>query len=905
MSNSPVIFDFGPYHPLDSIFSPKSVAVIGASEKPDSIGTLALRNLIDGGYTGKIYPINLHYHTLAGLHCYKKLNEIAGEVEMAMIATPAPTVPNLIRECVEKGVKGAVILSAGFIERGAEGAEYERQVFERAKGKLRIIGPNSLGVMRSASNLNASFAANKVKPGRVAFISQSGAFCNAVLDWSVQENVGFSHFISVGSMLDVGWGELIGYLGDDGQTKSILIYMETIDNVREFLSAARETALSKPIIVIKGGRTQAAAQASLSHTGILAGSDEVLDAAFRRVGVLRVNKIAELFYMAELLGKQPRPNGKRLTIVTNAGGPAVLATDALIADGGELASLSPELLDQLDQVLPPYWSRQNPLDIIGDADTARYAKTIEIAAKNPNSDGMLVILTPQFSTDPLKTAQWLVDFSKTYRKPLLASWMGGRIVQAGTELLNTSNVATFLYPDTAVQLFNYMWRYDYTLRSIYETPMLDEKSEVEELKSDKVKAIIDTVHQNQRTILTEVESKQVLRIYALPVDETVVADNADEAVGIADKMGYPVAVKLYSYEITHKREVGGVKLNVHSADEVRQAYQEIERAVTAKAGADKFEGVTVQPMFTTEGYEVIIGSKIDPQFGQVLLFGAGGQLVEVYKDFAVGLPPLTSTLARRMMERTAIYNNALIQLPEKTLIELEQILVRFSYLVAEQNWIQEIDINPLLVTPEGITALDARMILHSSSTPEDALPKLAIQPYPKQYVQEWQLKDGTPVLIRPIRAEDEPTVRAFHETLSDRSVYFRYLHPLKLSQRVSHERLTRICFLDYDREMALVVVKEDPDTGVEQILGIGRLTKIRGTNEAEFALLISDAMQGQGIGSELLRRIIQIGRDFKLEQIVGDMHPENMAVQHVAKKLGFKTKYSIEDQLVKATLELK
>jgi acetyltransferase len=675
--------------------------------------------------------------------------------------------------------------------------------------------------------------------------------------------------------------------------------------VGAFLSSARETALTKPIIVIKGGRTQAAAQAALSHTGILAGSDEVLDAAFRRVGVLRVNRIAELFYMAELLGKQPRPTGKRLTIVTNAGGPAILATDTLIADGGELAQLPVELLQQLNQVLPPYWSHNNPIDIIGDADPERYAKTIEIVAKNPNSDGLLVILTPQFSTDSYKTAQWLVDFSKTYRKPLLASWMGGRIVQDGSNLLNASNVATFLYPDTAVQLFNYMWRYDYTLRSIYETPMLDEKTEIEDIKSHQAQEIIAPVLQANRTILTEVESKQILQAYAIPAGETRVAKTVEEAIGLGDRLGYPVAVKLYSFEITHKREVGGVKLNIHSAEEVRKAFQEIEQTVTAKFGADRFDGVTVQPMLTADGYEIIIGSKVDRQFGQVLLFGAGGKLVEVYKDYAVGLPPLTSTLARRMMERTAIYNTALKNLPENILLELEQILVRFSYLVAEQRRIQEIDINPLLVTSAAITALDARMILHPFDTHDEDLPKTVIKPYPKQYVAEWQLKNGTPVIIRPIRAEDEPAMRDFHETLSDRSVYFRYLHPIKLAQRVSHERLTRICFLDYEREMGLVVVNEDPQTHKDQILGVGRLTKISGTNEAEFALLISDSMQGQGIGSELLRRIIQIGRDFKLDRIIGDMHPENMAVQHVSKKLGFKIKYSIEDQLVKATLELR
>ena len=772
---------------------------------------------------------------------------------------------------------------------------------------MRLIGPNCLGVMNPIGGMNATFAHTMARPGTVGFISQSGALCTAILDWSFQENVGFSAFVSIGSMLDVGWGDLIYYLGNDPKTESIVIYMESIGDARSFLSAAREVALTKPIIVIKPGRTAAAAQAAASHTGSLTGSDEVLQAAFRRAGVLRVNRISDLFNMAEVLSKQPRPRGKRLTIITNAGGPGVLATDSLISDGGELAEISAETIASLDTVLPTHWSHNNPVDVLGDADSARYMATIERVANEKNSDGMLVILTPQAMTDSTITAEELKKFHTKLRQarkklPILASWMGGAEVLPGESVLNKAGIPTFNYPDTAARMFNYMWKYAANLRSLYETPRWPEEEDSLE-DNVRVRAIIDHARSTGRTILTEYESKRILAEYGIPTLETHLAETADEAVTIADKIGYPVVVKLNSETITHKTDVGGVRLNLKDGDAVRAAFEAIETAVEKKAGLEHFQGVTVQPMLDlSEAYELIVGSSPDPQFGPVLLFGTGGTLVEVFKDRALSLPPLNTTLARRTMERTKIFE-ALKGIRGRDPVDieaLEKLMVRFSFLVVEQRWIKEIDINPLLASAEQLVALDARVVLHDSETAEADLPQMAIRPYPVRYIQPWTAKGGKELNIRPIRPEDEPLMIGFHEGLSEESVYLRYFHALNLDQRVAHERMTRICFIDYDREMVLVAVQRQP---VRRIVGVGRLSKIYGSDAAEFAILINDDYQGQGLGSELLRRLVEIGKDEgDIGRISAYMLAENIGMRKVSERLGFKLKF--EDQMLKATLDI-
>ena len=890
--------------PLDVFFSPKTVAVIGATENPGSVGRTLLWNLVTSPFGGTVYPVNPKRPSVLGVKAYSSISDIPEQVDLAVIVTPPPTIPGIIRECGENGVRGAVVISAGFKEIGAEGAELERQLLEAAQAaEIRVIGPNCLGVMSPLSGLNATFATTIARPGSVGFISQSGALCTAVLDWSLKEMVGFSAFISVGSMVDLGWGDLIYHLGNDPKTKSIVIYMESIGNARSFLSAAREVGLNKPIIVIKPGRSAAAAKAAASHTGSLTGSDEVLEAAFRRSGVLRVNNIADLFYMAEVLSKQPSPKGPRLTIVTNAGGPGVLATDALIMGGGELAELTPETMEAYNAVLPPTWSHNNPVDIIGDASPERYAKALEIAAKDPNSDGMLVILTPQAMTDPTRIAEQLKPLARQEGKPVLASWMGGVDVAAGEEILNRANIPTFPYPDTAARAFNYMWQHSYNLRSLYETPAMPEDSAGWTPDRKLVADIIQRSRSENRSILTEFESKQVLSAYGIPVAQTIIATDAAAAVKAAAQIGFPVVLKLYSETITHKTDVGGVQLNLGSGEAVERAFAAIEASVTEKAGAQHFQGVTVQPMIKLkDAYELIVGSSLDPQFGPVLLFGTGGQLVEVFKDRSLALPPLNTTLARRMMEQTKIYK-ALKGVRGRKPIDLqalEVLMVRFSALVAEQRWIKEIDINPLLASPDGLIALDARVVVHGPEVTLDQVPRTAIRAYPTRYQATWTMKDGTAVNIRPIRPEDEPAMVRFHETLSERSVYLRYFHLMNLEQRTTHERLTRICFIDYDREMALVAEHRNPKTGESEILGVGRMMKVHGTRDAEVAVLISDHWQGRGLGKELLARLLIVGADEKLNRLVADILPDNRAVMRICEKLGFSLKHSLDDEVVHA-----
>ncbi|MGD0261925.1 MAG: bifunctional acetate--CoA ligase family protein/GNAT family N-acetyltransferase [Verrucomicrobiota bacterium] len=894
-------------HPLDTIFLPKSVAVVGATEKVGSVGRTVVRNLMNTPFGGPIYPVNPTRPSVLGIKAYPKLAGLPEKPDLVVVTTPAAIIPGIIGEAADLAIPGAVVISAGFKETGPAGAELERQLLAHARrGNMRLIGPNCLGVMNPITGVNATFAAGIARRGNVAFISQSGALCTAVLDWSLREMVGFSAFVSIGSMLDVGWGDLISYFGDDPNTKSIVLYMETIGDARAFLSAAREVALTKPIIVIKPGRTEGAAKAAASHTGSLTGSDDVLEAAFKRCGVLRVNRISDLFYMSEVLSKQPRPQGNRLTIITNAGGPGVLATDALLTSGGALSEVAKETMDELSKFLPPVWSHNNPIDVIGDASADLYAKTLEVAGRDPHSDGLLVILTPQAMTDATATAEKLKAFGHIEGKPVLASWMGGDEVAAGEAILNRADIPTFAYPDTAAMVFTSMWQYSENLRALYETPV--PSADPADLESGRAKAhtLIESIKKTGRTTLTEAESKDLLGCYGIPTVITKIAKTEAAAAKLAKEIGFPSVLKLYSETITHKTDVGGVQLNLKDEAEVRKAFNDIKTSVTEKKGAEHFQGVTVQKMIKLgDGYEIILGSSIDPQFGPVLLFGMGGQLVEVFKDKSLSLPPLNTTLARRMMERTKIYHALKGVRGRKPvdLAALEQLMVGFSQLVAEQRWIKEIDINPLFASGDDLVALDARVILHDPKTTEDQLPKLAIRPYPTQYIGAWKMKDGKKVTIRPIRPEDEPVMVSFHEGLSERSVYLRYFSPLKLQQRVAHTRLVRICFNDYDREIALIAEHKDGD-GKSQIIGVARLSKLHSTNAGEFAVVVTDAWQRKGLGTELAKRLVQIARHEKLARLVAYTLRENKDMQHMCKKVGFQVRTPVGESECIIEMEL-
>ncbi len=875
---------------LDKLFYPKSVAIIGASEKEGSVGLALVENMRSFG--GSVFYINSKRKTLFDKPSYPSLAALPEPVDLVVIATPAAAVPDLIDQCASGHVGAAIIISAGFKECGPQGAKLEQEILCKGrKSGMRFLGPNCLGLMLPRTGLNATFAAGMAIPGNIAFVSQSGALTTAILDWSLREKVGISAMVSIGSMLDIGWGDLITYLGDDPATKSILCYMESVGDARAFLSAAREVALTKPIIILKVGRTAEAAKAAISHTGSLTGSDDVLDMAFGRVGVLRVNSIGELFDMAAVLGKQPAPKGPNLTIVTNAGGAGALATDALVKSGGKLAPVSPAAMESFNQLLPPHWSHGNPVDILGDADANRYEKAVQLAAEDDSSNGILAVLTPQAMTESTATAIAAAKIARTSRKPFLASWMGGASVEEGRRILTEAGIPVYDCPDTAANVFAAMWRYAENLRSIYQTPeaVADFVSTEPRLK---VEHVLNNLRKGSRTLLNEVEAKSVLSAYNIPTVPTWTAETCADAIAMAEQLGYPVVLKLNSNTLTHKSDVGGVQLNLNSARDVRKAWARIEENVSKLAGAEHFQGVTVQPMVQRSGYELLLGSSTDAQFGPVLVFGTGGQLVETFQDRALALPPLNANLAQRMIESTRIYQALKGVRGQKpvNIKALIEIIIRFSHLVAEQPEIAEIEMNPLLASSDQLIALDARVVLHPLEELRE-LPKLAIRPYPAKYITRVSLKNGACAVVRPIRPEDEPLMVQFHQTLSENTVYLRYFTHLKLDQRVIHERLSKLCFIDYDREMALVVEHDGGGTGRPQIIAVGRLTKLHGQNAAEFALLVADHWQNQGIGSRLLKLLIHFAKDEKIERIVGHVLSENPRMRAIANRLGFRIKH--------------
>lgn len=862
--------------PLDSIFLPKNVAVIGATEKEGSVGRTLLWNLLRSPFGGTVYPVNPKRKSVLGIKAYPNLTAICEKIDLAVIVIPAAEVPHVIDECIKTGVKSAIIISSGFRETGPAGAQLEKSIREKLKNSnLRIIGPNCLGIMNTSSGLNATFASDIAIKGNTAFISQSGALCTAVLDWSLKEKVGFSAFVSIGSMLDVGWGDLINYFGSDPNTETILIYMESIGNTRAFISAAREVALNKPIILIKAGRTAESAQAASSHTGALVGSDEVLNVALKRAGVLRVDDISELFSMAEIFSKQPRPKAPFLSIVTNAGGPGVIATDALIRTGARLSFLNKATKEKLSNFLPSAWSHNNPIDILGDADPVRYEKTIETILSDPEAHGILVILTPQYMTDPFKTAEILARFGKNGVKPIFASWMGGESMVKAKAVLADSDIPCFDYPDAACKAFSYMCSYSEHLKELYETPFAESDLFKNSLKqgNEKVSIIFENARKEKRVLLNEFETKEILQNYGIDVVKTFFAATKEEAIKAALDIGFPVVVKLCSNIITHKTDVGGVKLNLLSEAEVESAFDEL-------CHINGFQGVTVQEMVTGRGIELILGSSVDHEFGPVLLFGSGGEFVEVYQDYILALPPLNSSLASKMIERTKI-NKALHGFRKRKAIDfskLEQTMVRFSNLIMENPIIKECDINPLFVSDLRIVGLDARIVLHEAG---EAITVPAICPYPLQYVKTVKSKSGQLLRAYPIRPEDEPLVMNFYRELSENSLRQRYLKSMHYQHFATHEQLIRTCFIDYDRDLTMVI-----SDGLE-IIALGKLSKIVNTHDARFSLIVKDKWQGRGIGFLLLSMLLDIAKEEKIKKVMACMFADNEVMKKLCLKTGF------------------
>ena len=889
---------------LDKIFNPKSIAVIGASDEEGSVGYILMKNLTELGYQGKVYPVNIHKTEILGFKAYKTVDQLPETVDLAVIATPAKTVPDIVEQCGKAGIPGIIIISAGFKEVGPEGKALEDKILEiKKRYNLRIIGPNCLGIIRPSINLNATFTAKMPKPGNIAFISQSGALCAAILDWAVHENIGFSNFVSIGSMVDVDFGDLIDYFGTDPKTRSILMYIEGITDAREFMSAARHFARTKPIIVVKAGKFSESAHAVASHTGSLAGEDMVYDAAFKRAGIVRVEEIGDLFNAAEVLGMQPLPKGPNLAIITNAGGPGVMATDALISRGGKLAKLSPKTMETLNSILPHYWSRGNPIDILGDAKADRYTAVVEACLKDENVDGLLIIYTPQGVEDPAKIAKSIVKLCKGRgycNKTILTSFMGHEEVEKANSIFNENSIPTYSTPEQAVKTYMYMYQYKRNLELLYETP--------EELPVDVVPpkrplfVIMRNAALENREVLTEAEAKKLLEYYDIPVVKTSVAKTADEAAVLASQIGYPVVLKILSPQIVHKTDAGGVVLDINSEAELRKAFDLIMQRAREYNPNAEIQGVTVQPMIKKQGYEVIIGAKTDMLFGPVILFGMGGIGVELFRDVAIGLPPLNQTLARRIMEETKVYQllKGYRNVPPANIRLLEEIMVRFSQMLVDFPQLKEVDINPLFIDEKEAFALDARVVIDKKRVFAKLKPHehLVISPYPKKYETLWKLRDGRTVILRPIKPEDEPLWLEMFRNFSEESIRYRFFEVIK---DTPHEVRVRYCNIDYDREIGIVA--ELNEGGIRKILGVVRLVIEPDGKTGEIAIIVADPWQGLGLGTKMMDYMIEVCKDKGLETIYGVMLPDNYRAINLMKKMGFNIKY--EEGVVKATLNLK
>lgn len=869
---------------MKRMLDPRTVALIGASEAEGTVGRTIMENLI--GSAGRtIYPVNPSHDAILGLTAFPNIAAVPGPIDLAVVATPAKTVPDVLLECAQAGVSGAIVVSAGFGETGKEGLALEARIRQTLQEyPMRVIGPNCLGVIRPSVGLNASFLKVEPAAGDIALISQSGALGTGMLDWAVSSRVGFSLFASVGTMLDVDFADLVDFLGEDPHTRSILIYMETIGNARRFMSAARSFARNKPIIVLKPGRYSESARAALSHTGAMTGDDEVYEAAFRRVGVLRVHEVADLFHAAEVLDSRRLPVGPNVAIVTNAGGLGVMATDALVEQGGRLATLSDATMAALNGALPPYWSHANPVDVLGDATSERFVTAVKTCLADKNVSGIILLYTPQGNARPDEMATQVAAVVKRSQKPVITALMGGETVAEGRHILQDAAVPCYSTPEEAVRTYLSMYQYARNLELLYETPA--------ELPVDmappkhNLQAMLRRVARSGRNVLSEQESKRFVTTYGFPVVPQVVAESVEEALRAAEKVGFPVVLKIVSHDITHKSAAGGVEVGVCSPQDLELAYARLLKRVKESSPTAVLDGVSVQKMIREVDYELILGMKKDAQFGSVIVWGAGGVAAEGLADFTVGLPPLNQTLARRMMEETRIFKT--IQKPRRGVVppdlgELEELLIMLSNIVVDFPQIAEIDINPLVIAGGKACAVDARIVIDESvldGKPDG--PHLVITPYPTRYVTPWRLSDGTEVILRPIRPEDEPMEYELLKTVSEETLRGRFLGNMV---NVSHEMLVRFTNIDYDREMAIVA--ELTQGKKKRIIGVGRLMGEADRGRGEFAVLVHDEFQGRGLGFKLTDTIIGIAQEKGLREISGYIDANNRRMLRVVTELGF------------------
>lgn len=884
-------------HHLDKIFRPETVAVIGASERPGRIGTALMHNLRHGGFKGRLFPVNPKAGRIMGLSVAPAITAVDARIDLAVVAVPIAGVPEVIGQCVAAEVKTAIIISAGGRETGEPGRLIEQRIAEAATGRIRIIGPNCLGVMAPGSFLNASFAAGMPNPGNLAFVSQSGAVCTAILDRSYKEGIGFSHFVSIGSMLDVDFGDMIDYLGRDPAAKSILLYVEQLSGIRKFMSAARAVSRVKPIIVLKAGSSQAGAQAAASHTGALAGEDAVYDAAFKRAGVIRVGSIEELFDCAELTAKQPRPAGPRLAVITNGGGPGVMAIDAMARCGLEPAELGRETIEALDRILPSCWSRRNPVDILGSATTERYGQAVEIISREPGLHGLMIIMAPQALTDPLEVATLLSQQLKGAPYPVFAVWMGGRAMAPAVQLLNDAGFATYAVPERAVQAFSQMVRHTRNLAMMKEIPPgLQRRLNFDR---DSARKIIAGQDLAENRMLPEAATKKILAAYGIRVNPTALADSAEAAIARAEETGWPVVMKIASPDISHKTEADGVQLDLRSTDEVRAAYARIMAGAARYNPKAVIEGVTIQAHLAQPDYELLLGVKRDEAFGPVIVFGMGGIYTEVIGDRALGLPPLNRLLIRRLMEETKIFTllHGYRNRPPADLAALEEMLLQLSQLVIDIPEIAELDLNPVIVKNGRPLAVDARILLRPAAKPSPL--HLVISPYPAQYELCTETKTGLHLLIRPIQPEDAELFVTLFKTLSPTSVYFRFFRHMK---ELTPEMLAMLTQVDYDRHMALVAM--DASASPERMLGVARIIGNPDLSETEFSIMVGDPWQGQGVGATLLLNLLRVARQQGAKKIWGTVLRENTHMLALGKRCGFHLQYDSEEGAYDLTIDL-
>jgi acetyltransferase len=887
-------------HRLDSIFNPKRITLIGASINPESVSGKVLNNLVGGGFRGVVYPVNPTAEAVMGINCYHDVKSLPRTPDLAVICTQPEQVPQVIKECGEAGINGVIIMTAGFREEGAKGKELEDKTLKEAKNfkGMRIIGPNCLGIIVPQNNLNVSFAKGMPKKGSIAFISQSGALCTSVLDWAIKENIGFSHFVSIGNTLEVDFGDLIDYFGEDESTKSILLYIESISNARKFMTAARSFAHTKPIVAYKAGRFPESAKAAASHTGAMAAEDDVYNAAFERAGITRVYDIGDIFDFAELIGKNKPPHGSKLCIVTNAGGPGVMATDALIECKGTLAELYSETINKLNEALPPSWSHSNPVDVLGDARSKRMLRAVQIVLDDNAVDAVLVILTPQAMTNPEAHAEAISKLASSTQKPILAAWMGGESMAKGIDTLNKAGVATYPTPEQAVRAFMTLVTYSRNIESLYETPRDIPVSFT--IDRNRIRMEFTEKFKSNGAVLSEEDSKSLLDAYGIPVSKPLPAPGADEAIEAARKTGYPVVLKILSPDITHKTDVGGVVLNIQNDEGVRLAFQSITESTLKKEPGAKIEGVTVQPMINTRnGVELLLGIKKDNVFGTVIMAGMGGVTAELFKDKALGLPPLNEKLALQMLEELKIFPllKGYRGRPPVNMDKLIEVLIRLSYLAADFPEISELDVNPLLVTPNDVIALDARIITDKDAIGKQLKPyaHLALRPYPEEYVKRVVLPDSTPVIFRPIKPEDEPLWMELLGSCSKDTIYSRFRYFFRWD---THEAATHYCYIDYDREIA-IVAEADTENG-KKLVGVGRLIADPDHESVEFAVLIADKWQNKDLGSMLTDYCMEISKNWGLKKIVAQTTSDNQRMINVLQKRGFEITPDVTSSIVDA-----